>query len=561
MPTDAAKTEPIAAHLARRPRITVLGVDYLHLQLEDGSDLYVTEYGLPFARHLLPENHWADKDWFAAHSVKLPGTSALYKITTKEVAGISKDIVLKWNRMGQDIPGKTEVSELAGAEFNSPFEEFSLVIELRNVRYESPGEIYTHKPLAIYVPRKYVEAERLGRRQYRIEAIQKKHEEITLDLNRQYAVMYEWVKGMDAAEAFRRQMIDEETVSDLISESDGKMRGKGFLVSDNKAHHIIIRPKRTGEFTRDRQGQMLYALIDFELLKRTPRREQATRASKRKRYLVRQPHRFEVRERLPPDLTPVTIAGVDYIYGQVASTGGALWVVGKDPVLFEYFLPEKWRKTPRTPLSAVRQVYHTVTKDNIHLVWRVSSVGKSPDVDHSADNQKRIIAHGYNSPFEEISLSMKLTKSGIETTYPRAVYMTGHKAEASTDLPDNSRYESHQALRTPDGHPILDKHHEYIIIWGYWNGPDELLAVRDEQIYTGIDALSAYRESRITEDQYVRVMQATGQRLAEVGIEDLNFRGNHLLLSLDRSDRLVTDRQGMPIVRICNFELLRRVGQ
>jgi hypothetical protein len=29
--------------------------------------------------------------------------------------------------------------------------------------------------------------------------------------------------------------------------------------------------------------------------------------------------------------------GVDYIYGRAESTGGILWVVGKDPDLFNYF--------------------------------------------------------------------------------------------------------------------------------------------------------------------------------------------------------------------------------
>ena len=29
----------------------------------------------------------------------------------------------------------------------------------------------------------------------------------------------------------------------------------------------------------------------------------------------------------------VTIGGVEYVYGQVESTGGALWVVGRDPVV------------------------------------------------------------------------------------------------------------------------------------------------------------------------------------------------------------------------------------
>ncbi|GAG16351.1 unnamed protein product, partial [marine sediment metagenome] len=106
--------------------------------------------------------------------------------------------------------------------------------------------------------------------------------------------------------------------------------------------------------------------------------------------------------------------------------------------------------------------------------------------------------------------------------------------------------------------PLLGKHHDYMIIWGYWNAPDELLAVRDEDIYKGINASDVLKEGLIAESVYRRVMQAARRRLLEVGIEDLNPSGTHLLLSLDKSGRLVTDRQGMPTVRVCNFELLRR---
>ena len=45
--------------------------------------------------------------------------------------------------------------------------------------------------------------------------------------------------------------------------------------------------------------------------------------------------------------------------------------------------------------------------------------------------------------------------------------------------------------------------------------------------------------------------------LTEKGIEDLNPTARHLLLSLDRSGRLVLEDTGLPAVRICNFELLR----
>jgi len=558
MAHDAETQTTPAVHFAPRPRITVFGVGYLHLRIEDGSDLYVTQHGLPFIKCLLPESHWADKAWFAAHSVKLPGTSAVHRITTKEVDGKSIDIVLKWNRMGQDIPGETEATDLNGAAFNSPFEEFSSVIELRNVRRESPGQLFTHRPLAIYVPRKYVAAERLGRKPYKMDSIQKTHDEIVLDWNRNYAVIYQWVKGIDAVEAMDRGFIDEADVATLMARVDQDMRRKGFLVRDGKPHHVIVRPSRDGGLTRDRAGEVLYAMVDFELLHRTPQHDQALRAVKRRAYLARQVRRFETREQFPPDLTPMTIMGVDYVYGRVESTGGALWTVGRDPILFDYFLPEKWRRTPRTRLSAARQVFHTVSKDNIYLVWRVSQVGLRPDMDPFVAGGRRVLGYGYNSPFEEVAISLEMSRAGIETTYPRAIYMTGHKSSPSSGLIDRSRYDTHADFSTPDGHPILSEHHDCIIIWGYWNGPDELLAVKDEQHYKGIDALAAYREGHLSQREYLRVMHAAKQRLATVGVEDLNLRGTHLLLSLDKSGHIARDADGLPMVRICNFELLKR---
>jgi hypothetical protein len=57
-------------------------------------------------------------------------------------------------------------------------------------------------------------------------------------------------------------------------------------------------------------------------------------------------------------------------------------------------------------------------------------------------------------------------------------------------------------------------------------------------------------------------MQQARDLLASVGVEDLNLRGTHLLLSIDQSDRLVMDAQtDLPTVRICNFELLKRTTQ
>jgi hypothetical protein len=104
----------------------------------------------------------------------------------------------------------------------------------------------------------------------------------------------------------------------------------------------------------------------------------------------------------------------------------------------------------------------------------------------------------------------------------------------------------------------LSRQHEYVTIWGYWNGPDDVLAVKDEVVYKGIDALAAYREGRLTQREYMQVVRTAKRRLGSVGIEDLSLRGNHLLLSVDREQKLAIDDKGLPLIRICNFELLRR---
>jgi len=540
-------------------RVRVMDVEYVHVRLASGDDLYVTGYGLPVIDLLLPENYWTDKGWFRANSQRLSGSSTLYRIRTKEVSGRWRDVVLKWNRMGQDVPGATRADDLATAEFNSPFEEFSLALELRLAGGGRSGRVLTHRPLAIYVPARRVRLERLGRRLYKIEAKRDAHAEIELDPHRMYAVIYEWVKGIDTVEARNAGLIDTEAMVGLVERCRDDMRRNGFVVRDNKPEHVIVRPDGTGGLLRDRRGKLVYAMIDFELLERAPERERAVRAAKRKAYLFKQAHRFESGRAFPPHLHPVSVLGVDYVYGRIESTGGALWVVGQDPDLFDYFLPEKWRKTPRTKLSNVNEVYETITKDNIHLVWRVSKIGELPDMDPFKPDEQRIIGHGYNSPFEEIALAMKLTAGGIETIYPRAVYMTGEASNVSPGLADDRRYEKHADLRMPDGQHTLQPNRDYILIWGYWNAPDELLAERDEDLYTGINALDAYRRGLLSDQHYLQLMHTMGQRLEAVDIEDLSLRGNHLLLSLDRHGKLVLAADDLPAVRVCSFELLRRV--
>ena len=536
----------------------ILNVYYLHLKSGQNDDLYITQYGLPIIEHLKPNNFLTDRNWYEQNSLRLSGSGCTYRVTTKPVNGRSRDLVIKWNRMGQDIPGEAHTSDFAGAEFNSPFEEFSLVMELRQTRFESPGNIITQRPLAVYVPSERVELWQTGRKEYKIQRLIDTHKEVELDMFRSYVMIFEWIKGIDASHAHTENLMTENQMVELTLRVEEEMRNKGFLVRDRKPHHIIVKPKRTGALARDRAGESLYAVIDYELLARTPQREAMIKRDTRVRYHQKQRERFSASYSATgaPQLKQVDILGVDYIYGRVESTNGLLWVVGRDPDLFDYFLPERWESTPRTKLSKYHEIYHTVTKDYINMVWKVSQVGIRPDVDPFKEEEQKILEHGFNSPFEEVSVAVQLGRRGVRTVYPRAIYMFDRTITISESILDNSRYLSHEKYLTPEGELILRKNHTYIIIWGYWNGPDERLAEKDGDYLTGINALSAYREGLISEQEYISLLEMKKQKMAAVGIEDLNLHGTHLLLSLDSRGDLLRDREGVPEMRVCNFELL-----
>ena len=540
--------------------VKILDVEYAHIILKNKDDLYITKYGLPYIENLKPENYWTDKEWFRNHSTRLSGTSSIYHIQTKEVHGIYKNIVLKWNRMGQEIPDARTSDELLHAEFNSPFEEFSLVMELRSVMDHACEEIELQKPVAIYVPSKQEKFWQTGRKEYKMNYKIRSHKEVSLDMNRLYAVIYEWIEGMDAVQAYQKGLLEEKYLKSLTCDSERKTQVSGYVVKDSKANHIILRPDKENKFVKDKQGNISYALIDFELLARTSEHEIQIKKNRRINYLRRQRDRFYVdpSKRFHPHLKQINILGVDYIHGHIASTRGQLWVVGKDPYLFDYFLPERWKKAQRIKLSEYSEIYHTITKDNIHVVWRVSRVGLQPDMDPFKEDEKKILEYGCNSPFEEFSLAIELSNKGLATIYPRAIYEMSGKTKISINLFDKSRYITHENITTPDMNPILRKGREYITVWGYWNGPDEKLAAKDGEYYEGIDLLRAYREGIITSKKYLHLLNLSKEKLSKVGIEDLNLRGSHILISLTNKGSLVIDKSGTPEIRICNFEFLKR---
>ncbi len=547
---------------ASQRRTSVFGVPYEQVHFPDGTDLYLTSWGIPLAAFLNPGPIFTDPAWFHANALRLSGTSSLYRVHSPEIGGRRIEFVLKWNRMGQEVPIHDETSDLWAYAFNSPFEEFQLVMAMRNAgNKDCAHRVLTHKPLAIYVAPGSIELDRSGRQMHRMHPKLNTHMEVQLDIYRQYAVIYEWIKGMDAAEACDRGLIDKKKMEALTLDSRRQLLRCGFTVGDSKPHHVIVRPDRSGKKTVRRGDDPVYALVDFELLQRSATGKSRTRRLRRSSYLRRQLDRFIPRDpsRMPSHLELVRVLDVPYIHGSVPSTGGLLWVVGNDPDLFDYFLPERWENTARTKLSMVHEIYHTLTKDNINLVWQVSRMGRVCEADPWLENEERMLNFGYNSPFEEVKIALHLDRHGVETTYPRAIYASA-KINDRPPPEDRSRYFSHASIKLPNGQPVLDEQRTYIVIWGFWNGPDERLVNDDSNYYEAVDALQCLREELLTLDQYKSVVQTMRTRLKGANVEDLNFRGNHILLSQDADGRLVSGKSSGPQGRICNFEFLRVVS-
>jgi hypothetical protein len=541
----------------------LLGVDYVHVPTTNGGELYLTRFGLPFLDHLQLEN-WREAAWFEKRCERLLGTSVVYRVPTKVVNGRSIDLVVKYCRVGEDVPLDTFTFEkFSHAEFNSPWEEFSLVMELRERK--AAGRILTHRPLAIYMPPGRLELWQTGRSAHRIEHKKAKFRDVELDIFRHYVLIYQWVKGESADAALAVAVPGAERQAEemkrLTQKSKAELERNGFLVVDHKPAHLIVRWRRDGTLLKNGAGDYAYALIDFELLQRTPEHEQEIQATRRALYLRHQRDRFANPKdsKYPGHLKPMRIHGVDYVWGHADSTHGSLWVVGRDPDLFDYFVPERWRHTPSKRLSGTNESYYTLTKDRINLVWKVSRVGETRDPGAARPRAGSPPPPGYNSPFEEVATALDLQAKGVDTTYPRAIYMSGLESTRSgLYVTDDRRYKSHQELVTPDGQPVLRSNHIYLTIWGFWNGLDEILASKDEAYCRGVNLLEASQNGIIDAREARQLLAREQRKLAAAGYRDLSREPTHYLLSLRHSGSLVLGDDGKPAVRVCNFALIQK---
>ena len=106
-----------------------------------------------------------------------------------------------------------------------------------------------------------------------------------LDIFRHYVLIYQWVKGESADAALKVAVPGGERRAEelkrLTLKAKADLERNGFLVVDHKPAHLILRWRRDETLLRNGAGDYAYALIDFELLQRTPEHEQEMQSSRR----------------------------------------------------------------------------------------------------------------------------------------------------------------------------------------------------------------------------------------------------------------------------------------
>jgi hypothetical protein len=266
-------------------RARVFGVDYALCPQPDGGELYISRPAWPWHDYLQPDRWW-DREKIAVRGERLAGsTGTVYRARSAPPGRLPRDLVIKFSRVAQDVPlfipdeflESLPKEAVATARFLGPFAEFGLLTEMRDsVMNHGPHRLRTKVPLAIYSPPEKYPLWQTGRHsdifRSHLRAMTNDQFEnglapVLLDIARDYLAIYEWIDGIDAEEASQRGLLDETRLRDLTRLTNLTMARLGYRVLDNKPRHVIVRPRPDGTLAT-RHGQILHAVIDFELLQR-----------------------------------------------------------------------------------------------------------------------------------------------------------------------------------------------------------------------------------------------------------------------------------------------------
>lgn len=267
-------------------RAKVFGVDYAHVTPPEGGDLYITQAGWTLGAHLMPQI-WYPNRKLPPEAIRLDGaTGTVYRVRGGARCGRPVDLVVKFSRFAQPVPihcGSMMPEHvwqhlIALTRFNSPFEEVAILGQMRAASRAIGRPILTKRALAIYSPPERCQPWQLGRSdaefelcRQRVAADQTQSASLglsvaTLEADRDYIVLFGWVHGQDAERMYLNGAISREQMHELSRQVQKDLADCGYHVLDNKPkHYVLRRSKRSGELLQ-RNGKLVYGLIDFELL-------------------------------------------------------------------------------------------------------------------------------------------------------------------------------------------------------------------------------------------------------------------------------------------------------
>ena len=275
--------KPLFDDAPDRFRRRISGVDYLHLRGRQSGDLFITRAGWPVASSILPER------WFTGAQFSKPGqalagaTGAVYRVPVAHPVRSNFSLVVKFSRFGQDVGITVAGNELTDdaefmsrvdhAEFLPPFEEFGNLMRLRT---QCRGHFVTKAPLAIYSPPTRYLAWQLGRKSHlqstyahgllTSQAVPGGDEKVAYDWERIYILLYRWMDGIDAEQAYGAGLISASQMMGWTSQAATILRQVGWVVLDHKPRHLILRQQKRVRSPLMRRGAPVLGLVDYELL-------------------------------------------------------------------------------------------------------------------------------------------------------------------------------------------------------------------------------------------------------------------------------------------------------
>jgi hypothetical protein len=102
--------------------------------------------------------------------------------------------------------------------------------------------------------------------QNRDQAQQPAEQRIALDIHRDYLLLFGWVQGHNGREMHQLGLLSDDQMRQLTHRAKDELLSHDYVMLDLKPQHLILRQNSTTNGLLRRHNQLVYAMVDFELL-------------------------------------------------------------------------------------------------------------------------------------------------------------------------------------------------------------------------------------------------------------------------------------------------------